>query len=75
MVYAHNHLALAQIEVVEQFDTIEHGAARHPPLAHDLDHFALRSARGPFLADSRSRSTRRRKAVHRAADAFVQEAK
>jgi hypothetical protein len=75
MVYAHNHFALAQMEVVEQLDTIEHGAARHPRLAHDFQRFVLRSARGSFPADSRSRSTRRRKAVHRAADAFVQEAK
>src|SRR5712692_3342441 len=46
-----DHAALAQVRVVEQFDAVEHGAAWHTRLAHDLHDLMLGARAGPFLED------------------------
>ena len=49
MVDGDNHPTLLQMRVVEQFDTVEHGATRHPGLAHYLHHFMFGALAGPIL--------------------------
>src|ERR1700730_26219 len=52
MLHRDDHPALAQMRVVEQFDAVEHLAARHAGLAEDLHHLML-GVRGGPLVDSR----------------------
>src|SRR6266851_8524861 len=53
MVYRHDHPALAHMRVVEEFDAVEHGAARNAGSTQHLHHFVLGIFTGPFLDNPR----------------------
>src|SRR5260370_30526573 len=53
MVYRHDHTALAHMRIVEQFDAVEHGAARNAGSTQHLHHFVLVMLTRPFLDNPR----------------------